>query len=212
MASRHFSSNFSRSFARDTSWCLFGLATWFPVVYLFNTNIGTTASIHGASMYPYLNTDYDRSLKKDICYMNKWLAKDNIQRGMIVSFWSVNQYFCRKAGAVASIYADRDSCRSPYHPEVQAIKRVIAVEGDVVFTKAPYPNPTFKVPRGHVWVEGDGTHGGKNSLDSNTYGPISKNLITGKVTHILWPWKSFGAIRWWEFRPKTRVILGEEEP
>jgi len=182
MASRHFSSVFSRSFARDTSWYLFGIATWFPVIYFFNSKIGTTAKINGASMYPYLNIDYDRSLQKDICYINKWLAKDNIQRGMIVSFWS------------------------PYHPEVQAIKRVIAVEGDIVYTRAPYPYPTCEVPHGHVWVEGDGTHGGKNSLDSNTYGPLSKNLITGKVTYILWPWKSFGSIEWWNFKPKTRVV------
>lgn len=96
--------------------------------------------------------------------------------------------------------------RSPEHPEVEAVKRVIALEGDTVFTRAPYPYPYAVVPEGHVWVEGDGGHAGKLTLDSNTFGPISMNLITGRVTHVLWPWKSAGRINWWEWRPKTKVI------
>ena len=51
--------------------------------------------------------------------------------------------------------------RSPYHPEKQVVKRVIALEGDRVYTRAPYPFPIADVPPGHVWVEGDG---GKQSL------------------------------------------------
>lgn len=43
-------------------------------------------------------------------------------------------------------------------------------------------------------------------MDSNTYGPVSVNLIKGKVTHMVWPLSSFGPIRWWEFRGKTKVV------
>lgn len=86
--------------------------------------------------------------------------------------------------------------RSPFHPEVIAVKRVVALEGDVIKTKKPYPVPTVRIPQGHVWVEGDGPPG--SSLDSNTYGPISKRLLTGRVTHIVYPLKKFGPVQWWE--------------
>lgn len=87
-------------------------------------------------------------------------------------------------------------CRSPFHPEVIAVKRVVALEGDVIKTKKPYPVATVRIPQGHVWVEGDGPPG--SSLDSNTYGPISKRLLTGRVTHIVYPLKKFGPVQWWE--------------
>ena len=82
------------------------------------------------------------------------------------------------------------------HPEVVAVKRVIALEGDVVKTRAPYPVETVRIPQGHVWVEGDGPPG--SSLDSNTYGPVSKRLLTGRITHIIYPFRKFGQIKWWE--------------
>jgi inner membrane protease subunit 2 len=100
--------------------------------------------------------------------------------------------------------------RSPYHPEVTSVKRIIALEGDTVYTRAPYPFPTAVVPLNHVWVEGDNRDGSK-TLDSNYYGPIAMPLIQGKVTHVLWPWNSFGSVRWWEFKGRTRVIKGRRE-
>ena len=86
--------------------------------------------------------------------------------------------------------------RSPTHPEVIAVKRVVALEGDVIRTKAPYPVATVKIPEGHVWIEGDGPPG--SSLDSNTYGPVSKRLLTGRITHIVYPFRKFGPVKWWE--------------
>lgn len=86
--------------------------------------------------------------------------------------------------------------RSPTHPEVVAVKRVVALEGDVVRTKAPYPVARVKVPPGHVWVEGDGPPG--SSLDSNTYGPVSKRLLVGRVTHVVYPLRKMGAVKWRE--------------
>lgn len=62
--------------------------------------------------------------------------------------------------------------RSPLDPETVAIKRVIALEGDVVKTRKPYPIEIVTVPEGQVWVEGDE---GFHSIDSNCYGPV----ITG---------------------------------
>jgi mitochondrial inner membrane protease subunit 2 len=95
--------------------------------------------------------------------------------------------------------------RSPNNPERLAIKRVIALEGDIVYTRAPCPLPTVQVPVNHVWVEGDNRN---KSLDSNNYGPLPISLIQGKLTHVLWPWKSSGPIHWRQFRGKTRVVRG----
>jgi inner membrane protease subunit 2 len=100
--------------------------------------------------------------------------------------------------------------RSPNHPNVLAVKRIIAIEGDRVFSRAPYPAPIADIPAGHVWVEGDNRDGNK-SLDSNHYGPIPTNLIQGKVTHVLRPWASSGPIKWAEFRGRTKVIRRRKE-
>ena len=87
---------------------------------------------------------------------------------------------------------------------------MVALEGDTVFTHAPYPYPTAVVPKFHVWVDGDNPDSTK-TLDSHYYGPISMALITGKVTHVVWPLKSVGAIPWWQYKGRTRVLRGRKE-
>lgn len=42
------------------------------------------------------------------------------------------------------------------------------------------------VPFNHVWLEGD-AEDPRRSLDSNTYGPVSISLITGRVIGVLGP-------------------------
>jgi len=98
--------------------------------------------------------------------------------------------------------------RSPSNPEVLAVKRVLAVGGDIVITRAPCPISTVEIPPDHVWVEGDNKDGMK-SMDSNHYGPIPLNLVEGKLTHVIWPWASNGRVRWEEFRgDRARVYRG----
>ena len=61
--------------------------------------------------------------------------------------------------------------RSPKESGGLIIKRIVACEGDQVYPRdggAP-----ITIPRGHVWIEGDN---GARSLDSNDYGPVSKNI------------------------------------
>ncbi|KAA6414092.1 MAG: mitochondrial inner membrane protease subunit 2 [Lasallia pustulata] len=85
------------------------------------------------------------------------------------------------------------------------VKRVVALEGDVVATRAPYPFAVETVPLGHVWVEGEHPEA-RMSLDSNTYGPISKSLIAGKVKGIVWPFAKAGLLRWEDYKGNSRVI------
>ena len=56
------------------------------------------------------------------------------------------------------------------------MKRIVALEGDVVATRAPHPFPSETVPLGHVWVEGEHPER-RMSLDSNDYGPVSGRCL-----------------------------------
>ncbi|KAF8862572.1 LexA/Signal peptidase [Acephala macrosclerotiorum] len=171
----------SGRFIHDFIYWAFTFATWIPAVIFFNGHVGEVTWINGVSMYPFLNTRFNEGLSKDVCWTSKWSPTTNLKRGMIVSF------------------------RSPTNPESIAVKRIIALEGDTVFTRAPYPLPTVQIPHNHIWVEGDNRDANK-TLDSNTYGPLPISLIQGKITHVLWPWKSIGPIHWQEFKGRTRVI------
>ena len=106
---------------------------------------------------------------------------------------------------ISAMTAGLTDARSPYHPENLIVKRVIALEGDEVFTKNPYPLERAQVPQGHVWVEGDHPEDRK-TLDSNTYGPVAKSLIVGQVKAVVWPWSKVGRIRWQDYRGTPRVV------
>ncbi|PQE19271.1 mitochondrial inner membrane protease subunit 2 protein [Rutstroemia sp. NJR-2017a WRK4] len=170
-------------FLTEFTYYSFALVSWVPAVIFFNDHVAAFQFVNGPSMYPFLNNSYNESRTKDCCFVDKRSPYKDLQRGMLVSFWS------------------------PSHPDTMSVKRVIGLEGDRVYTRAPYPYPYADVPAGHVWLEGDNA-GPNKSLDSNHYGPISMSLITGQLKYIVWPRSSFGPIRWWEFKGKTRVIKG----
>lgn len=100
-----------------------------------------------------------------------------------------------------------DVYRSPANPEHIAIKRVIALPGDRVMTREPCPRPSQIVPFNHVWLEGDADDPRK-SLDSNTYGPVSINLITGSVVAVLYP--RMRLLKWWEWDPPAEAQAGSD--
>ena len=81
-----------------------------------------------------------------------------------------------KQGDLVTLKSPRD------HKEI-LVKRVKGVEGDYLKTRS-YKNRFVLVPRGHIWVEGDNS---ERSVDSNMYGPVSQNLVTGKLICVLWP-------------------------
>ncbi|XP_053320688.1 mitochondrial inner membrane protease subunit 2 isoform X1 [Spea bombifrons] len=129
-----------------------------PVTVTFLDRVACVAKVEGASMQPSLNPSGRN--KSDVVLLNRWTVRNyEVQRGDIVSLVS------------------------PKNPEQKIIKRVIALEGDIIKTMG-HKNRYIKIPRGHMWVEGD--HYG-HSFDSNAFGPVSLGLLHAQATYILWP-------------------------
>ncbi|XP_022283296.1 mitochondrial inner membrane protease subunit 2 isoform X4 [Vulpes vulpes] len=80
--------------------------------------------------------------------------------------------------------------------------------GDIVsLVTMGHKNRYVKVPRGHIWVEGD-HHG--HSFDSNSFGPVSLGLLHAHATHILWPperWQKLESV----LPPERLPVQREEE-
>ena len=53
-------------------------------------------------------------------------------------------------------------------------------------------NDYMKVPEGHIWLEGDNKEG---SFDSRHHGPVSTQLIKGRVIYVLYPFKFISWIK-----------------
>ncbi|KAF1827447.1 LexA/Signal peptidase [Dissoconium aciculare CBS 342.82] len=159
-----------------------------PICIFINDNLLEYTYIHGRSMQPTLSPDYHLTGARDIVFWQKFSPTRDLQRGAIVMF------------------------NSPQRPESSAVKRVIALEGDIVVLdpkRKPADIGRVRVPPGHVWVEGDNW---RETLDSNVYGAISKGLISGRAMFVAWPWLRAGKKPWNEWENgtgrKTKVITG----
>jgi inner membrane protease subunit 2 len=78
-------------FLFGSRYTLFAIASWTPAIIFFNKHVGEIGIINGPSMYPYLNTGYNESTAKDLCWIKKWNPTGNLQRGMIVAFRYLSQ-------------------------------------------------------------------------------------------------------------------------
>ncbi|KAE8146272.1 peptidase S24/S26A/S26B/S26C [Aspergillus avenaceus] len=173
---------------RRTARVLRILAPIVPIGLFFSEHVLQVMRVSGPSMTPYLNEDWERMHTKcDMVLVNRWGAMPwertrRLERGMLVTF------------------------RSPANPGQVAIKRVVGLPGDRIVTREPCMKESQIVPFNHVWLEGD-AEDPKRSLDSNTYGPVSISLITGRVMAVLWP--QLRVLRWadWE----KGVVEGDEE-
>lgn len=79
--------------------------------------------------------------------------------------------------------------KHPLDPNKIAVKRIVGIPGDRVQPLPGYSGGSdpVVVQYNHIWVEGDVDNRDK-SFDSNWYGPISQNLVLGKVIALLEPW------------------------
>lgn len=147
--------------------------------------------VSGPSMTPYLNEDWDQMhTGKDIVLVSMWPwgrvwpweRQRRLERGMVVTFRY--EHLTKRARRHAEILTWMS--RSPANSKHIAIKRVVGLPGDRITTREPCMKPTQIVPFNHVWVEGD-AEDPRRSLDSNTYGPVSISLLTGRVVAVLGP-------------------------
>ncbi|XP_055505989.1 mitochondrial inner membrane protease subunit 2 [Leucoraja erinacea] len=151
-----------------------------PVTVTFLDRVAYIARVEGASMQPSLNPAGGTA--SDVVLLNRWSVRNyQLQRGDIVSLVS------------------------PKNPELKIIKRVIALEGDIIKTMG-YRNKYIKVPRGHLWIEGD--HYG-HSFDSNVFGPVSLGLVHARASHIIWPPQRWARLH--AALPATRTTFFQDD-
>ncbi len=80
---------------------------------------------------------------------------------VFLSRWGIRNYTVDRGDIVSLI--------SPKDPEQKIIKRVVALQGDVVSTLG-YKKQFVKIPEGFCWVEGD--HTGKMRQAVHTLDPV----------------------------------------
>ncbi|EFJ29391.1 hypothetical protein SELMODRAFT_91609 [Selaginella moellendorffii] len=95
--------------------------------------------------------------------------------------------------------------RSPHEPQYWMVKRLIAVEGDML--RVPGKRELVQVPKGRCWVEGDNAN---VSLDSRNMGPIPMALLKARVTRVVWPPERFGRVE--SILPTGRIVAHGERP
>ncbi|BFZ55345.1 hypothetical protein PYCC9005_002385 [Savitreella phatthalungensis] len=173
----------SSAFARTLFRQSLILLSWLPPLIFIENHVASIAVVDGISMKPAFNPE-SNLLWRDWVLENKW-------------FWFGRH--SRPADSSSSTPHDPSDLfrrgevvvmRSPTQNRL-VTKRVVALAGDIVSTRAPEAGHVVTVPQGHVWVEGDERF---HSTDSNTYGPVPINLIQSKVSKIIWPPSRFGNV------------------
>lgn len=65
------------------------LITYIPILAFSQTHLATLMTVTGASMYPLLNTDHNRTTRRDVVFVDLRNPGENLKRGMVVAFWLV---------------------------------------------------------------------------------------------------------------------------
>ena len=179
-------------------------------IQLLDTYVCTTRLVTGPSMSPALSPDFDATGDGDVVLLARL---DHARRGERPAGrrrGDPEEEEEEAAGRTAGLRrGDVVSLWKPHDPRGLSIKRVLALPGDAVTRDpargrrggaganarrrgmAPMPEGPLTVPPGHVWVEGDGW---RNSFDSNDFGAVPINLVTGRAVAIVWPPQRWGPI------------------
>ncbi|GFR39876.1 hypothetical protein Agub_g378, partial [Astrephomene gubernaculifera] len=155
------------------------LVWWLPAGIALNDTVCSVLVVEGQSMSPTLCGDSgsaDIVIVEKVSY--KWLHK--YQRGDVAVLWAPDQ------------------------PHQQLVKRVIALEQDIVWDSEK--NKPTKIPQGRCWVEGDNPEASGDSR--NMYGAVHLGLLEGRVTHVIWPPQRWAAVRQWY--PSDKLIVEEQ--
>lgn len=75
------------------------------------------------------------------------------------------------------------------HYLILVCKRIIGMEHDYITNE---DGKIIKVPKGHVWIEGDNK---ADSEDSRDYGPVPYGLLESRVFFRWWPTRRMGPIK-----------------
>lgn len=129
-----------------------------PVGIAFTDLVASVTRVDGPSMQPTLNPAGQQACD--------WVLVEKISSKLFHKYYR---------GDIVVLWA-------PDSPHELMIKRVMAIEGDVI-NKGPAFNG--KIPQGRCWIEGDNP---LQSADSrNAYGPVHLGLIEGRVLSVIWP-------------------------
>jgi mitochondrial inner membrane protease subunit 2 len=129
-------------------------------------NVGSVARVSGASMMPTLQGD--RLSRPDYIWLNAFAVRNfKVNRGDVVAF------------------------SSPSDPKRILIKRIAALEGDVV-QSSTYKLSHTRIRQGCMWMEGDNK---EMSMDSHTFGQVPQALILGKASYVVWPPNRWGKLK-----------------
>lgn len=180
-----------RSFFRSS---IYGFVIGIPIVaFAMSHSPFDYRWVTGPSMKPTMNADCtsesDTNYNSTRVLVQKWNLYQIQEARSRMSFGK------NKGRSIQAIdRGDIVMFDTPHDPEKVAVKRVIAIAGDIVRTLPGYGTKGTEgesqdviIPWNHFWVEGD-VGNKKDSLDSNCFGPISLALIQGKVVTMWSPW------------------------
>lgn len=144
------------------------------ILVLFTGVGGLLSIILFAFIFSSFQPTFNGDSRSDVVLITRYdITPKHLSRGDVVSLWYLSPFSCPSLG-ISWLNNNSLNClrRSPDDPEKSLVKRIIALEGDLV---KPRPNSRsrgqmIKIPKGHCWVEGDNW---KSSRDSNSFGPVS---------------------------------------
>lgn len=157
---------------------------WLPIIAVIYQSFPFAIwPIEGPSMQPTFNPSYTTERgtlnTKDHVLVHKQQASQTGLSQYLRTFFSSSR---RKRADTSPHRGQIVVFITPHDPNRISVKRVVALPGDLVTPLPGYPGgeSPVMIPYNHLWVEGDAGDP-KKSIDSNTFGPISANLLVGRV-------------------------------
>lgn len=160
----------------------------FLSLYIINRKVASLGIVQGHSMTPTFNPKNSKSLGSDWVLLNKIASKFN--RGDVIFFINPENHHKTLVKRIVAIEGDMVRKKSPGIADVLFIPDMIYNYSTNIMQQNFNGDNWIIVPKGHVWVESDSSDMGV--MDSRHYGPVPIGLVVGKVEMIILPWSRFG--------------------